>query len=179
MLGPMKALLLHDLVPDGAAADVLQAAGHDVVRCSPTTGRPFPCVGTSGRCPLDGTVAVAVVVHDRPSTDIDPGEIGAVCALRDDIPIVVAGNGAHSPLREVASAVAASVTDLAAACERAVEAREQRLGRMAGGPVRVRDGKVRATLPPWASSADVVRAHQILTEAVPRAASIDIAVAPR
>lgn len=175
----MKALLLHDLVPDGAVADALAAAGHDVVRCSPSGARQFPCVGLTGRCPLDGSVDVAVVVHDRPSTEVDAGEVGAICALRDGIPVVVAGNGAHSPLREVASAVATSIDDVVPACERAIEARERRLGRMAGGQVRVDGGKVKATLPAWATTADVVRAHQVLTEAVPDAASVDIAVVPR
>lgn len=174
----MKALLLHDIVPDAAVANELAEAGYEVVRCAPASGRAFPCVGMTGTCPLDGTVDVAVVVHDRPTTDVAPGELGAICARRDDLPIVLAGNGTHSPLREIATAVAPSVRDVVSACERAVAAREARLGRMVGGHVRVDGGRVRATLPAWASAADVVRAHQQLTAAVPGASSIDIAVTP-
>jgi hypothetical protein len=174
----MKALLLHDIVPDAAVARQLAEAGYEVVRCAPTGTKAFPCVGMSGTCPLDGSVDVAVVVHDRPTTEVATGEVGTICARRDDIPIVIAGNGTHSPLQEVATAVAPSVDDVVGACERAVAAREARLGRIAGGIVRVAGGQVRATLPSWASTADVVRAHQQLTEAVPTARSIDIAVSP-
>ena len=42
----------------------------------------------------------------------------------------------------------------------------------------MRAGKVRATLPSWATTADVVRAHQVLTGAVPDASSVDVAVQP-
>ena len=174
----MKALLLHDIVPDGAVAHELREAGYEILRCSPVGSRPFPCVGVSGRCPLDGTVDVAVVVHDRPTTDLAPAEVGAICAQRDGIPIVMAGSGAHSPLQEVATSVATSVHDVVAACERAVGAREARLGRTVGGHVRIRGGDVRATLPAWATTADVVRAHQQLSEELPNARTIDIAVTP-
>jgi hypothetical protein len=170
----MRTLLLHDILPDGPVAEALAAAGHDIVRCDPTGSRPFPCVGLSGRCPLDGTVDVAVVIHDHPNTEIAPGEVGAICALRDGVPLVIAGNGAHSPLREVATTIAAGVEDVVGACERAVEARQQKLGRMVGGRVTVDRGKVQVDLPAWSSTADVVRAHQVLTGVLPGAVSIDV-----
>lgn len=174
----MKALLLHDIVPDDAAAEALLAAGHQVVRCSPVGAATFPCVGEHGDCPLDGTVDVAVVVHDRPTNDFAAAEVGAICARRDDVPIVLAGNGTHSPIQAIATAVAPSIRDVVPACERAIATREARLGRIVGGHVRLSGGRVHATLPAWATAADVVRAHQQLTTEVPNAASIDIAVTP-
>jgi hypothetical protein len=175
----MKALLLHDTTPDDVVADTLTGAGHEVVRCNPTGNQAFPCVGVTGRCPLDGTVDVAVVVHDHPTTGFDAGEIGAICAVRDGIPLVLAGTGAASPLQEVATAVATCVQDLESACQRAMHARDARLGRMVRGHVKVERGHVEATLPAWSTTADVVRAHRMLGDAVPAAQSIDVGVTPR
>lgn len=172
----MKALLLHDIVPDGAAAAALGSAGHEVVRCSPSGTRSFPCRGITDRCPLDGTVDVAVVVHGKPTTDVAPGEVGAICARRDGIPLVVVGTGARTPLYELAAATAASLGDLPDACERVLAGKEARLGRAVGGTVRLAGGRVKVALPAWATTADVVRAHQYLTEAVPAARSIDVAI---
>src|SRR5688500_8693754 len=111
----MKALLLHDIVNDAAIAHELAQAAYEVLRCAPSSARPFPCVVMSGPCPLDGTVDAAVVVHDRPTTEVATGEIGSICARRDGVPIVLAGNGTHSPLQEIASAVAPSAHDVVGA----------------------------------------------------------------
>lgn len=173
----MKALLLHDLVPDGLAHAVLSDAGYDVVRCSGSHLRPFPCVGMDGNCPLDGSVDVAVVVHDRPTADFHPGEVGVVCALRDGIPVVTAGNGAFAPFRNEATVVAAGVSDLPAACERAIAARAARLGRAVGATVEVRGDQVRATLPTDATPQDAIAVHQALVTAVPGARTIDVGFA--
>lgn len=115
MLVSMKALLLHDLAPDGAAADALAGAGDEVVPCT------------------------------------------------------------HA---DEASAVAPSVSVPPAAWERAASSRERRLGRMARGSVRVQGDRIHVTLPAWASTSDIVRAHQVLSDAMPRATSIEVAVAP-
>ena len=59
----MKALLLHDIVPDAAVAQQLAEAGYEVVRCAPSGTKAFPCVGMTGACPLDGTVDVVSEGH--------------------------------------------------------------------------------------------------------------------
>lgn len=179
MLAPMKALLLHDIGSDDPFAAALRSAGHEVIRCAPP-GRPgFPCDGSKGACPLDATVDVAVVVHDRPSTDISPGEAGAVCALRDGVPLVLAGHARQHPFGDRIGAVAASPDDVVSACERAVAGRLAALGRRVGGTV-VRDGDaIRVTLPPGASSAQAVLAHQALKAAARAARIVDVEIAQR
>jgi hypothetical protein len=172
----VKTLLLHDSSSDRPFAAALEAAGHEVVRCTRLGRVAFPCDGLEGNCPLDGTVDLAVVVHDRPTGDISPGEAGVVCALRDGLPLVVAGNGARHPFGDKVAAVAASVEDVTSACQRAVAARNARLARLAGTPVAVEGGRVRATLPAGSSSADVLRAHRRLSEALPRAHAVDVRI---
>lgn len=172
----MKALLLHDIAPDGLAAAALEASGIDVARCAPNAGRPYPCVGADGPCPLDGTVDVAVVVHDGPSTDFHPGEVGVVCAQRDGIPLVVAGNGAFAPFRGQATVVAAGVSDLASACERAVQVRSERIGRTVGADVSIDGDRVRATLPPGSTGRDAVDVHRALAATLPSARTIDVTI---
>lgn len=172
----MKVLLVHDAHAEAPFADALEAAGHRIVRCT-ESGRPrFPCDGLDGSCPLDGTVDVAVVVHDRPGTDIHPGEAGVVCALRDGLPLVVAGNGSQHGFGEKVTAVAAGIADVASACDRAVAARDARLARSVGGEVQVRGNRAHATLPAGATQQDITRATQAIRAAT-RAAIVDIAVA--
>src|SRR5689334_1884487 len=102
----MRALLMHDITPDSTVADALRRGGYDVVRCSEDGATPFPCSGAGGSCPLDGSVDVAVVVHDRPTTDLAVGEVGVVCAFRDGVPVVLAGNHTQSPFDVRCDAVA-------------------------------------------------------------------------
>lgn len=173
----MKVLLLHDAA-DTATAAAIDDAGHTLVHCSDDRQRPLPCLGMAGACPLDGTVDVAVVVHERATADVAAGEVGAVCARRDGVPLVLVGTGAPTPLGHLAAVTAAGPREVVAACERAVAEREARLGRMVGGAVTIREGKVLVRLPPWRSTADVVRAHQDLSTAVPGARSIDIGTGP-
>lgn len=173
----MKTLLLHDTADGGSTALALEAAGHTVVRCHPTGDRTLRCAGLQGHCPMDGTVDVAVVVHEAPGTTIDPGEAGGICALRDGVPLVVAGNGAPSPFRHLATAIAAGPTDVAGACERAVAVRERHLGQLVDGEVTVNGGRVRAVLRAGASPADAVRAHRLLVDAVPSASVVDVVLA--
>ena len=172
----MRTLLLHDSAYDGDVAATLEAAGHEVVRCSPSPTHRFPCVGIDGPCPLDGTVDVAVVVHGGPAQAFDPGEAGVVCALRDGVPLVVVGSAARSPFGLLASAVGVGPADVDAACHRAVAARDHRLGRLVGGHVQIEGRCVRATLPVGATPADTVRAHRALGDAVPGAQVIDVTV---
>jgi hypothetical protein len=177
----MRTLLLHDITPDAEPADALRAAGHEIVRCTGPDERTFPCVGiTTGRCPLDGTVDVAVVVHDKPTTGFASGEAGVVCALRDRVPLVVAGNHTFSPFVELADAVADDVDDLDAACRRAVTAAACRdadaIGAAAGcdATVERRGGVVRVVLAGEASEKAGVLAHQEASRRFPHVRVIDV-----
>jgi hypothetical protein len=176
----MRVLLLHDSTPDTGVADALLTSGHGVVRCS-EPGRPaFPCAGLEGSCPLDGTVDVTVVVHDRPTTEIARGEAGVVCSFRDAVPVVLAGNGSFSPFLGRCDAVAASVDDVPAACERAVAAAEARASddvtAFVGAPAIVtrRGDAVKVVLAADATSRHTVRAHQAAARLFPSARTIDV-----
>lgn len=180
----MRTLLMHDLGDDTLYAKALTDAGHEVVRCGPAGQPAFPCDGTLGTCPLDATVEVAVVVHDRPTTDIGVGEAGVVCALRDRVPLVVGGNHTHSAFGEAVDAVAVSPADVGPACERAVAARMARAGRAVttatGVEVTVtkhRD-EVRVALPTDTSERIAVLAHQAVRREFPTARSIVIGTSP-
>lgn len=176
----MRALLMHDAGDDTLYARALTDAGYDVVRCGPA-GRPaFPCNGRQGACPLDATVEVAVVVHDRPTADIGVGEAGVVCALRDRVPLVVGGNHTHSAFGEAVDAVAVSAADVGPACERAVAAHMARAGRAVTTATGVeatltrRGDEIRVALPADASERDAVLAHQAVRREFPTARSIVI-----
>jgi len=176
----MRALLIHDLTPDDAVAAMLETAGHEVVRCNPPGQTEFPCAGMEGRCPLSAPVDVAVLVHDRPSTDLAPGEAGAVCALRDGIPLVVAGNHTHSPFAVRADAVALSIEDVPDACYEAVASAMRRAGDAVAAAAHV-DARVsrwgdtvRVTLGEGADERSGVLAHQAARVQFPRAKRIDI-----
>jgi hypothetical protein len=173
----MKALLVQDPALGDVVADVLERAGHDVTRCGPSPNRRFPCRGVDGGCPLDGSVDVAVAVHSRSPGDLGLGEAGVVCALRDGIPVVVAGDAAGCAYREHVAAVAAGLDDVAAACGRALDARDRQLGRLVGGRVERRGDEVRAILPPGTEPAAAVRAHRTLADALPKARTIDVRIA--
>lgn len=177
----MRTLLLHDITIDQPVADVLSRAGHDVVRCSEPGQPAFPCSGADGSCPLDGSVDVAVVVHDRPSAELAVGEIGVVCALRDGIPVVLAGNHSQSAFASRCDAVAADTQDVPAACERAVAAADRAAGfvsRFCGADaVVVRRGHaVRVQLAPGATERHAVLAHQAVKCLFPTVRTIDVAV---
>ncbi len=171
---------MHDITPDDGPARVLRDAGYDVVRCAPAGHHGFPCDGATGRCPLDATVDVAVVVHDRPSNDIAPSEAGVVCALRDGVPLVVAGNHAHSPFAGAAAAEAASIDDIPAACARATSTAAARasvvVSRFAGTDATVeRHGAaVRVTIGPDAAERHAVLAHQAARRLFPRARTVEV-----
>lgn len=178
----MRMLLLHDITPDTDVAAALDAAGHEVVRCAEPGDRAFPCVRVDGgTCPLDGTVDVAVVVHDKPTAGLAFGEAGVICALRDGLPLVVAGTHAFSPFVERADAVADDLADIPAACLRAVAAAADRdaraIAEAAGTAVAAVEragGRVRVRLPDGASERDAVVAHQAATRRFPRARVIDV-----
>jgi hypothetical protein len=181
----MRALLMHDdITPDTAVADALSAAGYDIVRCSEAGAPRFPCSGAGGSCPLDGSVDVAVVVHDRPAADLAVGEVGVVCAFRDGVPVVLAGSETQSPFEGRCEAVAGDVADVPAACERAVTSAMDRasefVSRYSGTDVRVaRHGhRVQVELCRDGTAAHAVLAHQAAARLFPSARTIDVRRAP-
>ena len=177
----MRALLMHDITPDDVVAGLLTTAGYDIVRCTEGRDAEFPCRGAGGSCPLDGSVDVAVVVHDRPSVDLAPGEVGVVCALRDGVPVVVAGNHTQSAYVAQCRAVAADLDDIPAACARAITAAQHRASHFvtsfAGVPAEVvrRGHRVMVHVAAEATDHQVVLAHQGATRFYPSARTIDVA----
>jgi hypothetical protein len=104
------------------AAERLEAAGHEVCRCfDPGDGPSAPCAGLDrDACPLDDPRGVDVVLDVRsPGRPAPvPTEAGVRCALRQHVPLAMAGPAWPNPF---ARWVAASVHDVdaVAACERA------------------------------------------------------------
>ena len=94
---------------DQAIAD-LRAAGHEVARCHERGLPAFPCnaLADGGTCPLDSGSGVDVLLdyrahpHPRPTRFED----GVCCALRHQIPIVVAGASALNPFDHWTTALA-------------------------------------------------------------------------
>lgn len=114
---------------DGAVEE-LGRAGHDVARCHEPGQDPFPCnamIDGKG-CPMDdGQVQVAVVVRDGAGAGPEAAEDGVRCALRRQIPLVVAGDPG-SALDDWAAAVADDEADLAPAIAEAAAAPLRRHG---------------------------------------------------
>lgn len=81
-------------------APMLEAQGCEVLRCHEPGEPAFPCNALiPGRaCPLDVGFEVVVTVRARAASTITPGEVGVVCALHNEIPLVVAGVGGWDPL---------------------------------------------------------------------------------
>jgi hypothetical protein len=78
----------------GDAAVQLHAAGRVVHRCCESVESPFPCNALiPGRgCPLDHhPVDVVVNIRSHPGVQPTVGEMGAICGLREGLPLVVAG----------------------------------------------------------------------------------------
>jgi hypothetical protein len=123
---------------DRAIAD-LRAAGHEVARCHESGAPAFPCnaLCDGGSCPLDSGSGVDVLLdyRARPHPRPTPFEDGVSCALRHQIPVVVAGAPALNPFDQWTTAVAAddSVVD---ACERAATGPIESLAAVALAKVR-------------------------------------------
>jgi hypothetical protein len=138
---------------DQAIAD-LRAGGHEVARCHERGLPAFPCnaLCDGGTCPLDSgsgaDVLLAYRAHPHPLPT--PFEDGVSCALRHQIPVVVAGASTLNPFDHWTTAVAAddSVVD---ACERAATAPIESLAAVALAKVR----QLLSNEPAVADAADV------------------------
>jgi hypothetical protein len=115
-------------------AEELAAANCAIVRCTEPGRPPFPCAGLRrGACPLDvgGKVDVAVAVRTRAHPRPRLGELGAVCAVRDGIPLVIAGARVLNPFEPWAAEMVdlhSAVAAVARQLERDRSASERQLG---------------------------------------------------
>lgn len=113
------------------SAEVLADARCEVSRCHEPGEPAFPCNllhPERGGCPLD-RVDVVVDVRASASVNVMPGEMGAICALRADRPLVLAGLTAHNPFGGWEAATVALGGDLREACasvagEQAIDLRD-------------------------------------------------------
>ncbi|HEX4863716.1 MAG TPA: hypothetical protein VFV02_06565 [Acidimicrobiales bacterium] len=106
----------------GDAASQLREAGRTVHRCSDSAEAPFPCNAlVPGRgCPLDlHEVDVVLNIRSRPESQPALGEMGAICGLRDGLPLVVGGLSDMSSFSPWADKVPPT-GDIVATCDEAV-----------------------------------------------------------
>jgi hypothetical protein len=105
------------------ATSQLLASDRTVHRCSESAESPFPCNALiPGRgCPLDRhQVDVVLNIRTRPEAQPTIAEMGAVCGLRDGIPLVVAGMSEMSGFSAWAERVPLA-GDIVTTCDRVVE----------------------------------------------------------
>jgi hypothetical protein len=105
------------------ATSQLRAAGRTVHRCSESSEAPFPCNALiPGRgCPLDRhEVDVVLNIRTRPEAQPTLAEMGAICGLRDGIPLVVAGMSEISGFSAWAERVP-SAGDIVSTCDRVIQ----------------------------------------------------------
>lgn len=103
------------------AATALASSGHRILRCHEPGEPAFPCNALiEGRtCPLEVGFDVAVTVRARPLPSPVQGETGVICALRNDVPLVVAGMTSVDPFAQWESVVVEPGGDVTSACEEA------------------------------------------------------------
>jgi hypothetical protein len=101
------------------ATDQLTAAGMRVLTCHPSGQPAFPCNAlVEGRtCPLDVGFDVVVDVRARPEAMPTQGEMGVICALHAEVPLVTAGIAGRNPFASWAVRALGKNDDLAAAVE--------------------------------------------------------------
>jgi len=102
-------------------APLLERQGCTVLRCHEPGEPAFPCNALiEGRtCPLDAGFDVVVNVRARALNSLAPSEFGVVCALHNDIPLVVAGIGSEHPLRQWTTRLVDRGGDVASAAKAA------------------------------------------------------------
>ncbi|SRR6266511_6411982 len=120
------------------AAAELAGAGHDVLRCHEPGDPPFPCAALveDRTCPLEaGPLDLVVTARDRPWPRPSLYEGGAVCALRQLVPLV-AVDARINPFARWTVRDVGRDEDLAAACEEAATAPLPRHGEVATAAAR-------------------------------------------
>jgi hypothetical protein len=103
----------------------LAGAGHTVRSCHEQGCGAFPCnaLRSDRTCPLAGEpIDVALDVRHRPRTAPTAFEDGVTCAIREHVPLVVAGPVVFSPFEQYATEMHEDMSDVVAACERAAAA---------------------------------------------------------
>jgi hypothetical protein len=116
-------LLSSDGEPSDDVERDLRAAGYDIRRCHDGSDRAsFPCAGLAGDgCPLaDGLVDVAVDLRQHPWPRPTPFETGVTCALRERVPLVVAGSTRFHPFDRWAKVTVDGTAGVVEACEEAI-----------------------------------------------------------
>ena len=188
---------------DRRAADHLAGAfergGHEVLRCRAADDPSFPCRGVVAQeqCPLESDVDVAVAYRAHPYPKPTTREDGISCAIRHEIPVVVAGQTGLNPFAEwtkatapeldaVESAVWAArapltrLTEVATAEARRVVRSHGFESSDAEATVFREDGRlvvdlwVSAELSRQESGAVAVRIADVLRRAAPLAGSVDV-----
>jgi hypothetical protein len=117
------------------SAAALQAAGHEPLRCHDAGAPAFPCNALlpGRRCPLDIGVDAVVTSRARPVSEPTLTEMGVVCALHAQVPLVVTGIATRGPFNELASRVVTEQGHVAAAVE-SLSSQTQSVIRLEEGP---------------------------------------------
>jgi hypothetical protein len=104
-------------------ATALIRSGHTVLRCHEPGEAAFPCNALieGRRCPLDEGFDVAITTRARSLPGPTTGEFGVVCALRQGVPLVVAGVPGIAPFQMWTSVAVEPGGDVVSACEKAYE----------------------------------------------------------
>ena len=113
----------------------LEGAGHTVRMCHEPGCDAFPCnaLRDDRTCPIVGQpIDVALDIRRRPRTQPTIREDGVACAIREHVPLVVAGPTMFSPFAQYATEMSDDTCDVVAACERAASAPLVRHGEVAG-----------------------------------------------
>jgi hypothetical protein len=107
------------------AREELEGAGHTVRMCHEPGCAAFPCnaLRDDRACPLAGEpVDVALDIRRGTRTEPTIREDGVACAVREHVPLVVAGTTTFNPFAEYATETCEDALDVVAACERAAAA---------------------------------------------------------
>jgi hypothetical protein len=126
MVGGRNVLVLEsDPGAATAARQELSGAGHTVHSCHDPGQPSFPCnaLRDGGGCPFEATpIDVVLDVRRRARTTPTVREDGVACAIRQHVPLVVAGPTVFSPYADYATELCQDTADVVAACERAAVA---------------------------------------------------------
>lgn len=118
-------VLLMESRPGSTArtAEMLEAAGHRVLRCHEPGEPSFPCKALIDptTCPLEGHVDVALLVRPRIAPRPTAVEDGVSCAIRAGVPVVEQGTDVLDPFAPWIAKRVHSDDDVVDACEHAVE----------------------------------------------------------